>query len=132
MEYRACHSICCDWTYDWVSRLVTFGHMLDYLSSQLVCLLGSTKLVPFLLIDIIRFSPETWLNWVWFLIPYYFKLFRLQCYSLHLLFGIWWKTLPITFWRILLFRPRPRAKYIRTLYPYIPRGLITLTCFLYL
>ena len=63
---------------------------------------------------------ETWLHWVWFLIPYYFKLFRLKCSSLQLLCLILRKKLPTIFRRMWLVRPRPHAKYTRTLYPYIP------------
>ena len=36
IEYIARHAICCDWTCDLVSRLVTFNHMLNYVSTQLV------------------------------------------------------------------------------------------------
>ena len=32
----------------------------------------------------------------------------------------WWKALPITFRIIWFVRPRPHAKYTRTVYPYIP------------
>ena len=36
IEYLACHAICYDWICDWVSQLVTFNHMLNYVSTQLV------------------------------------------------------------------------------------------------
>ena len=64
----------------------------------------------------------TWLNWVRFLVPQSFKLFRLWCYYIQLRHERWWKTLPITFRIIWLVRPITHAKYTRTLYPYIPSG----------
>ena len=67
IESLACHVICCDSNCDWVSQLVTFNHMLNYVSTQLFSLPDLTYLVPFLWLDIISFSLETWLNWVWFL-----------------------------------------------------------------
>ena len=40
------------------------------------------------------------------------------------LLGRWWMKLPTIFLKLLLDRPRPHAKYTRTLYPYIPGGFI--------
>ena len=40
----------------------------------------------------------------------------------HLPCGRWWNTLTITFRIILFFSPRPHAKCMRVVYPYIPGG----------
>ena len=101
--------------------------MLDYLSTQLFYLLESTDLVPDLRLHLIIFSLTTWLNWVWLLISYSFKLFRLWCSSIQLPHGRWWKNLPITLRKIRLVRPRPHVKYTRALYTYITGVLITPT-----
>ena len=120
MEYLSCHAICCGWNFHLLSRLIKFNHMLDYILTKLVSLIDLTELVLLLWLDLISFSLVTWINWFWFLITYSIKSFRLLCSSLHLPCGRWWKTLLITFQIILLVRPRHRAKYTRTLYPYIP------------
>ena len=73
-EYLACHDIFSDWTCDWVSQLLMVNNMLDYVSTQLVSLIYSTLLVPFLRLDIISFSLETWLNRVQLFITYYLLL----------------------------------------------------------
>ena len=96
--------------------------MIDYFSTKLFSLLDLNSLVPSIWLYLIIFSLTTWLHWVRFLFPYSFKLFRLQCYSLYLPRGRWQKTLPSTFSRIWLVRPRYHAKYTRMLYPYIPGG----------
>ena len=52
--YLARHTICCDWTYDWVSLLVMFNCVLNYFSTQLVSLLW---------LDLSIAWPMTWYNW---------------------------------------------------------------------
>ena len=44
--------------------------------------------------------------------------------SLHLLHGRWLKTFKITFWRILLVRPRSHAKKTRAVYSYVASSFI--------
>ena len=122
IDYLAHDSICYYWTCNWVSQLITFNHMIDYVSTQLVSLLDSTQIVPVLWLDLISFSLTPWLNWVLFLIPYYFQLFILWCYSLNLPRGRWWTTVPIIFRIMLLVKTIPHTKYTRMLYPYIPGG----------
>ena len=41
--------------------------------------------------------------------------------------GRWWRTLPTIFSILWLVRPRPHAKYLRTIYPYIDSGFNYLT-----
>ena len=119
IEYLTHHAICCDWTCDWVSKLFMFNHILDYVSAQLVYLLDN--LISSSIMTRSNSFPSDDLNKL-IPIPYYFKLLWLWCSSLHLTRWIWWKTLPRTYRRILLVRPRPHLKYTRTLYSYIPGG----------
>ena len=119
IEYLERYAIYCDLNFDWVSLLVTLNHMLNYVSTQLVSFFDLTWLIPVLWLYLISFSLTTWLNWVWVIVPYYFKLFWLWCSYLHLPRGRWWKTPPITFRRLLLVRSRSHSKYTSMLYPYI-------------
>ena len=110
IKYLAHHAIYCDLICDWLSQLITFNNMLNYISTQLF---------SFSWIDLISFSLD-WINQVQLLITYSFRLFWLRYSSLQLPCGRWWKTLPITSRKIWLVRPIPHAKYRRTIYPFIP------------
>ena len=53
IQYLERHAICCDLTCDSVSRLVTFNHMLDHVSTQLV---------SFHLLDLSNYNHTTQYN----------------------------------------------------------------------
>ena len=121
MDYILCRVICYDWSCDWVSRLVIFNHML-------LCL--DSNIFPYLL-DLISSSLTIWSNFFPYsglsellLIPYSLLLLIIQTPMFFPSPSLirWWKTLTNIWLKLWLVRPRPHAKFTRTLYPYIPGG----------
>ena len=103
-----CNDIYCDWTCDWMSRLIMLNHILNYVSTQLVSsLIWHNWFQTF---DSIESDSVFWLDLIKSGSIYFNSLW---CYSSYLSCVIWQKTVPSIFRIIGLVRSRPHVKYTR-------------------